>query len=279
MDRRDLWQWLAVGAGFAAGAALAHRLLTERTRLTVTRAVFGIRRLPPDLEGLRIAHLSDLHAGPHTPPEYLREAMAMANRLEPDIVFMTGDYVDHREGDLPGCLDALARLSAPLGVYGVLGNHDHEVGADAMTEALTSVGVRVLRNANVALGSGPTHLWLAGLDDTTGYRGDFCAALAGIPPGEPVVLLSHIPDVLGKASDEGIDVVLAGHTHGGQVLIPGIGAPHAPVRLGAELLAGGRRMGHSRVQVSRGIGTTALPIRFDCPPEIGLFTLRAIARP
>jgi len=278
MDRKDVLKWLSAGAGFAAGAALTYRLLTERHRLTVTRAVFGIRNLPADLEGLRIAHLSDLHAGPHTPVGFLREAVAMANRLEPDVVLMTGDYADHRAGDLPACTEVLSGLTAPLGVFGALGNHDHEVGVAPTIEALTAAGVKVLRNSNAPLGVGPTHLWIAGLDDTTGYRGDFCAALAGIPAGEPIVLLSHIPDVLAKASDEDIDLILAGHTHGGQVLIPGIGAPHAPVRLGAELLAGGRRMGHSRIQVSRGIGTTVWPIRYDCPPEIGLFTLRAAGR-
>lgn len=279
MDRKDLLRWLAAGAGFAAGAALTYRVLTERRRLSVTRSTFGIRNLPPDLEGLRIAHLSDLHAGASTPASLIREAVAMANRLRPDVVVLTGDYVDERLEDLPACAEALSRLSAPRGVFGVLGNHDYAVGAEETIAALSVAGVQVLRNTAVPLGGGPTHLWIAGLDDTTGYRGDFGAALTGIPDGEPVVVLSHIPDVIAKAADEDLDLVLAGHTHGGQVLLPGIGAPHAPVRLGPHLLGGGWRCGHSRVQISRGVGTTLLPLRYDCPPEIGLFTLRGALRP
>jgi predicted MPP superfamily phosphohydrolase len=278
MNRKDVLQWLAAGAGFAAGAALTYRLMTERSRLTVTRATFGIRNLPPDLEGLRVGHLTDLHVGPGTPAEFVREAISMANRLQPHVVLMTGDFVDYRASDLPACAEALSRLRAPLGAYGVLGNHDHAVGADEVEQALTHARVRVLRNSNAPLGNGPRHLWIAGLDDTTGYRGDFCGALAGIPPGDPIILLSHVPDVLPKAADEQIDLILAGHTHGGQVVLPLIGAPHAPVRLGGAFISGSRRINHSRVHTSRGVGTSVLPVRFRCPPEIGLFTLRAAGR-
>jgi len=278
MNRKRLLTWLAAGAGFAAGAAVTYRALTERRRLTVTRGVYGIRNLPPDLEGLTLAHLTDFHAGPCTPISFVREAVAHTNRLRPDVVLLTGDYVDDHADDLPACADALSGLAAPLGVYAVLGNHDFEVGADLMAQALTEAGLRVLRNASAALGKGPTHLWIVGLDDTAGYWGDFSAALAGVPAGEPIILLSHIPDVLPKAPDAGADLILAGHTHGGQVQIPGLGAPHAPVRLGSGFISGSRRRGHARMQISRGIGTTVYPVRFNCPPEIGLFPLRSILR-
>jgi predicted MPP superfamily phosphohydrolase len=176
------------------------------------------------------------------------------------------------------CARALERLRAPLGVFAVLGNHDIEAGADLVTEALTGAGIHVLRNASVALGEGPVRLWIVGLDDTAGYWGDFSVAFAGVPPDEPVILLSHVPDVLPRAADLGVDLVLAGHTHGGQVQIPSLGAPHAPVRLGPSYISGPRKRRHTRLQISRGTGMTMYPIRLNCPPEIGLFTLRRIVR-
>jgi predicted MPP superfamily phosphohydrolase len=278
MDRNNTLRWLAAGAGFAAGAAITYKALTERFRPRVTRATIGIRGLPPDLEGLTIAHLTDFHAGPCTPIEVVREAVSMTNRLQPDLALLTGDYVDENGDDLRACAEALSRLEAPRGTYAVLGNHDYELGPDLVARALSEAGITVLRNAGAAVGDGPRHLWIAGLDDTAGYWGDFRAALADVAAGEPVILLSHIPDVLPKAADAGVDLVLAGHTHGGQVRIPALGAPHAPVRLGAGFISGGRRSGHTRMQISRGIGTTTWPIRFNCPPEIGLFTLRSVVR-
>jgi predicted MPP superfamily phosphohydrolase len=279
MARDSLLKWLAAGAGFAAGAAITHKALTERFRLTVTRGVFGIRNLPPDLDGLTLAHLTDLHAGPHTPIEFIREAVRLTNQLQPDVVLLTGDYVEEDGEHLAACAEVLAGLRVPLGAYAALGNHDHEVGAELVVEALQTAGLRVLRNASAPLGRGAGRLWVVGLDDTAGYWGDFRAALADVPPGEPVVLLSHIPDVLPKAAALDVDLVLAGHTHGGQVQIPAIGAPHAPVRLGAAFVSGSRRKRHTRMQINRGIGTTTWPIRYGCPPEIGLFTLRPIVRP
>ncbi|MBM3473100.1 MAG: metallophosphoesterase [Armatimonadetes bacterium] len=278
MNRDTLLTWLAAGAGFVAGAAITYTALSERLRLTVTRGVFGIRDLPPDLDGLTVAHLTDLHAGPQTPMEFIREAVRLTNRLQPDVVLLTGDYVEEDGEDLAACAEQLGKLRAPLGAYAVLGNHDHEVGAELVAEALQGAGLTVLRNASAPLGEGPSRLWIVGLDDTAGYWGDFRAAFADVSAGEPVVLLSHIPDVLPKAAALDVDLVLTGHTHGGQVRIPALGAPHAPVRLGAAFVSGSRRRGHTRMQINRGIGTTTWPIRYGCPPEIGLFTLRPIVR-
>jgi len=278
MDRKSTLAWVAAGAGFGAGVAIMYRALTERYRLTVTRGVFGIKILPPDLSGLTVAHLTDFHAGPRTPMSVLREAVSMTKRLRADVVVMTGDYVEETEEDLVACAEGLSRLSAPLGVYAVLGNHDYEVGADLIAEVLTGLGIHVLRNASAPLGAGPTHLWIVGLDDTAGYWGDFAAAMANVPSGEPTILLSHIPDVLPKAADLGLDLVFAGHTHGGQVQLPFLGAPHAPVRLGSGYVSGSRRRRNTRLQISRGVGTTMWPIRYNCPPEIGLFTLRPVLR-
>jgi len=270
--------WLVAGAaGAAAGAALVHRLLTERWQLTVSRATHGIKNLPPDLDGLVLAHLSDFHFSPFNPAEFLQRTVELVNSENPDVVVLTGDYADEDDADLIMCAEVLGRLSARMGVYAVLGNHDYEVGAEETLAALSDAGVTVLRNERTALGSGDGHLWLVGLDDTATHREDFTAALAGIPAGEPVVLLSHSPDVLYRAADTGVEIVLSGHTHGGQVLIPGVGAPHAP-SLSPRFTSGASRHIHTRMHVSRGIGTTLYPIRLNCPPEIGILTLRRVVR-
>ncbi|MGQ9730484.1 MAG: metallophosphoesterase [Candidatus Zipacnadales bacterium] len=279
MDRNKFLPWLLAGTGLGVGAAVAYRLLTERWHFTVTRAIYGIRNLPPDLDGLVVAHLTDFHAGACTPIELIRKAVSLTNRLKPDVILLTGDYVDDFEEDLPLVAEAFVHFKAPYGVYAVLGNHDYCVSADAVEAALKAANITVLRNASHRLGRGPQHLWIVGLDDTAGYWGDFPAAFDGVPGDEPVILLSHVPDVLPRAESLGVELILAGHTHGGQVQIPAVGAPHAPVRLSARFVAGSRRAGHTRLHVNRGIGMTVLPIRLNCPPEIGLHTLYPIVRP
>lgn len=277
MRLRDVL-WLAAGAaGAAAGAAVVHRLLTERWQLTVSRATYGISNLPPDLEGMTLVHLSDFHFSPWNPIDFLRRTVELAKRQKPDVIVLTGDYADEDDADLGACAEILGELSAPLGVYAVLGNHDHDVGADETAEALSAAGIVVLRNEKVALGDGERHLWLAGLDDTATHREEFSAVFGGIPSGEPVILLSHSPDLLPRAADADVEVVLAGHTHGGQVRLPLVGAPHAP-SLSPKYTGGTTRRYSTRMHVSRGIGTTLFPVRFNCPPEVGVLTLRRAIR-
>ena len=278
MERKDILRWLAIGAGAAAGAAIAYELAAERWRIGITRGTYAIRNLPPELDGLKIAHLSDLHMGRITPVSFIRKAADLTNSLQPDLVVMTGDYVDDTDIPVEVCSEALAGLDAPLGVFAILGNHDHWVQPDAIADALGDAGVRVLRNESVPVGSGEGRLWIAGLEDTAGHREDFGATLNGRMEGEPVVLLSHSPDVLPRAHDLDIDLVLAGHTHGGQIRLPIIGAPHAPSRVTQKYVIGSRRLGHTRIHVSRGVGMTLMPVRFGCPPEIGLYTLTVPVR-
>jgi predicted MPP superfamily phosphohydrolase len=277
MRLRDVLWLVAGAAGAAAGAALVHRLLTERWRLTVSRATHGIKNLPPDLEGLVLVHLSDFHFSSYNPIDFLRKTVQLANRQKPDAIVLTGDYADKDNADLAMCAGVLGELSAPLGVYAVLGNHDYDVGAEETVEALGSVGIRVLRNEKVALGERDGRLWLVGLDDTATHREEFSAAFEGIPADEPVILLSHSPDLLDRSAEMGVEIVLSGHTHGGQVRLPLIGAPHAP-SLEPVRPAGTGRRANTRIHVSRGIGTTMYPIRFNCPPEVGVLTLRRAMR-
>jgi predicted MPP superfamily phosphohydrolase len=278
MRLRDL-AWMAAGAaGAAGGAILVHRLITERWRLTFSRATFGIRNLAPELDGLRVAHLTDFHLGYLTPPSFLARAVEMVRAESPDLVALTGDYLDVDDVVVDECAEALKGLEAPRGAYAVLGNHDYDVGADIVTDCLARAGVVVLKNEAVSFGDGDRQLWMVGLDDTASHREDSRAACEGIPAGDPVIILSHTPDVLPRAAEMGAELVLAGHTHGGQVRLPWVGAPHAPIRLSVKYAYGTAREGHTRVHTSRGLGLTQIPVRLNCPPEIGLFTLRAVVR-
>jgi predicted MPP superfamily phosphohydrolase len=266
------------GAAAGAAAALTYRLLTERWEVTVTRATFGVRNLPTDLEGLTLAHLTDFHCGPLVPKEFVEDVVRRTNLLKPDLVVLTGDYVDEDMTNLTECAAALGKLAAPLGVYAVLGNHDYEVGAEEVAQALAAQGMNLLRNARTALGRGERKLWLVGLDDTAGHREEFRETLAGIPADEPIVMLSHSPDLLNRSADVGVELILSGHTHGGQVRLPGIGAPHAPSMVTTRFAVSHVRRRHTRLYVGRGVGMTVLPVRLNCPPEIGLFTLQGVLR-
>jgi len=277
MDAKRWLRWLGA-AGGAGAALLALSLLTERRRLRVVRRTYAVSGLPPDLDSLRVAHLSDLHAGPWVPTSLLAGAVAAANAERPDVVLLTGDYVDLDRTFADVCAEVLGHLRAPHGVYAVLGNHDHEAGAERMVAALQARGITVLPNRAVPLGQGPTHLWVVGLDDTVSHRGDLREALAEVAPGDPVVLLSHSPDLVYRAADHGITLVLAGHTHGGQLRVPGMAFVYSPSRFGPHLVGGSIRVGRTRMYVSHGLGVNTLPIRFRCPPEVGLYTLVRPAR-
>ena len=272
MDAKGLLRWVGV-AGGAGAALLAAHLLTERRRLRIVRRTYAVEGLPRDLNGLRVAHLSDLHAGPWVSTSFLMRAVTAANAERPDIALLTGDYVDLDGGFAEACASVLGQLRAPLGTYAVLGNHDHEIGAAQITAALQADGITVLCNRAVPLGQGPEHLWVAGLDDTVSHRGELREALAAVAPGEPIVLLSHSPDLIYRAADHGISLVLAGHTHGGQFCLPGLDFMYSPSRFGPRLVGGPIRAGRARLYVSRGLGVNTLPFRFRCRPEVGLYTL------
>ena len=273
MELKKTLGWLAAAAGAGAGAAIAYKLVTDRYRLSLTEATVAIRNLPPELDGMKVAHLTDFHAGETTPLWFIRQAVEYTNALQPDLVVMTGDYIDDEEAPLQEPASVLGELAAPLGVYGVLGNHDYWLGAERVARTLQDAGITILRNESVAVGEGEARLWVVGLDETAGHREDFRLALEGVPEEEPKLVLSHSPDVLPRAADLRMDLVLAGHTHGGQVYIPGFGAPYAPVRVSPKYVSGSMRYCNTRMHVSRGIGMTMLPIRFCSLPEIGLFEL------
>ncbi len=193
--------------------------------------------------------------------------------LEPDLILLAGDFATVRLEEVEPTAPTYKTLAAPLGVYGVLGNHDHYTGQpEALMELLESSGVRFLQNRSVMLERGGGRLLLAGVDDLLCGEAQLESALQGRPDGAASLLLSHNPDVFPEAVDRDVSLVLAGHTHGGQWRLPGL---PVLVRMSRYRLDEGHyRAGNSQLVVSRGLGATGFPFRIGCPPEAVLLTLQ-----
>lgn len=241
----------------------------------MTKYEVTLPRLAPAFDGLRVVHLSDLHCGPSFfNNAHLRRTIARANAFNPDLVVLTGDFVNHL-GSIHNCARLLSGLRARYGVVAVLGNHDYWTNPAAITRELRSVGITVLKNEAISIERGESRLWLAGLDDAWEGRPNLAQATQDIPAGEPIILLVHEPDVATVASSWPIDLQLSGHTHGGQVRLPGVGALVTP-NLGHNYPMGWYRVGEMQLYTSRGVGVT-FPgiIRLNCPPEATCLTLRS----
>jgi predicted MPP superfamily phosphohydrolase len=280
--RRFLLASACAGAGLALYAGEIERHWIEITR----RDVF-LPGLPQEFDGFRVAQLSDIHMDEYTEPFFLRDAVAHVNRLSPDAVFLTGDFVTHELlprrfsiGPAWQCANLLNQLLCPHR-YAVLGNHDVMVGRKHLIAALTANSIAVLDNAYLPIERAGGRFWLAGLDDPVEGDPDPAAAIpASIRnvPHEPIVLLCHAPDyvddLLTLPAGKAVALMISGHTHGGQIRLPLIG-PVALPELGRKYVEGWFRFGDLQLYVNRGLGTVGVPFRFNCPPEITLLTLRS----
>jgi predicted MPP superfamily phosphohydrolase len=274
-------------AGLFGAAALAlYSSEIERHWTEVTRLDIALPGLPQSFDGMRIAQLSDIHLDNLTEPIYLRHVVGKVNQMQPDAVFLTGDYVSDGLTSYAFARKAASQCASILSelecrsVYAVLGNHDIGVGEKEVTAALRDHGITVLRNSSVPIERSGGRFWLAGIDDPVwGHPYPELAIPPAIRnvPDEPVVLLCHAPDyadqLLKDPIGRSISLMLSGHTHGGQVRLPVLGALELP-ELGKKYVEGLFRLGNTQLYVNRGIGTIGLPFRFNCPPEITLFTLR-----
>lgn len=250
----------------------ARAALTEPYMLTVEHREIHLRRLPNALNGLRIVQLSDIHLSPFTSREQVERAVETTNNLAADIVALTGDYISKERQYAAPCAEILGRLKARYGVYAVLGNHDHWTDAALITDLFRAEGITVLINEGMRFEQQGASFWLAGVDDTMVGLEDLPLALAGSSETEMKLLLAHNPIILRRAARAGVDLVLSGHTHGGQVTLrPEKSASGKPRR---RLLRGLARQGATQIYVTRGLGTVVLPIRYGCPPEVSLLELR-----
>ena len=270
--------------GLVAGSLGGVYTLYEAKRPEVSRVELALRHLPAAFDGLTVAFLSDTHHGPYVPLSYLAEVVEMTNALRADVVLLGGDYVQRRKGlrrfrrarneEITNGIGVLGALRAPEGRFAVLGNHDHRTNPALIRRTLVANDFTDLTNASISLQRGDARLWIAGVDDSRTGQPRLGLALAGVGPDDACLLLTHNPDYVEYIRDPRVDLVLSGHTHGGQVYLPFYGAPITSSSFGQKYRAGLVQAPSARVYVSRGIGTISLPVRFCCPPEIVLLTLR-----
>jgi len=240
----------------------------------ITETDIWLRRLPPAYNDLRIVHLTDIHHSLYTPLEDVQRVVHLANLLHPDLVALTGDYVTLSRDYIWPMARAIGKLRARLGVFAVLGNHDFQVNPDEVACALRAQRIRVLRNTHFALRARSSILWIVGVDDLWWEADDLAAAIRGVPGRDAKILLCHNPIGIRQAAAHGIDFVLSGHTHGGQVRLPVVGSVYGRSKLGERFVEGWNRLDGTQIYISRGIGKVLVPLRFGCPPEIARLRLR-----
>lgn len=271
-ERRGLTTLSLNGRGTNGREPARRRAFANDPELTVTD--IWLRRLAPAHDGLRIVHLTDIHHSLFTPIEEVERAVQLANRQHPDLVALTGDYVTFSPDYISPMARSLGKLRARLGVYAVLGNHDFQVDAERVTRALRAHDIQVLRNAHRAVREGGSRLWLVGVDDIWWGADDLPFALRSVPAADPKILLCHNPLGIRRAAAYGIDFMLSGHTHGGQVRLPLVGSVRGRSKLGERFIDGWNRFEDTQIYVNRGIGKVVVPVRVGCPPEIACLRLR-----
>jgi predicted MPP superfamily phosphohydrolase len=275
-----------MGLSLVGGKGFYNSRKPELVKLGVT-----LKNLPAAFDGLKVGQLTDIHAGPLVPAGLINKGVELLLAEKPDLIVLTGDFVSgatkflwttyggFKQHHFDACMGALERLGAPLGVYGVLGNHDFWSGSKVLEEiihGLEKAGVRMLRNETVALERKGEKIYVAGVDDYWESSYSLTKALQGVPEHACRILLSHNPDVNEDIDNvkERLDFVLSGHTHGGQVVLPFAGALYIPSPFGQKYLAGLVRDGNRQTYISRGLGLFFVPIRINSPSDVSLLTLR-----
>ena len=267
----------AIGAGLAFEGFVREPQYPVAERIQVL-----LERLPEAFDGYRIAQITDIHFGPYMTQPELERSLRIAQAFQPDLIALTGDFVSHPWGKRNGkagarfaepCADVFAR-STGVPIIAVLGNHDHWNDADLVAGALTERRIRVLRNQSQVIERGNQKLWIAGVDDPLEEKADLAKTMTGIPRSDAALLLAHEPDFADYSARFPVDLQLSGHSHGGQVRIPGVGPVILPA-MARKYHTGLNRVGSLQVYTSRGVGVINPPVRLNCPPEVSLITLRA----
>lgn len=307
--RRRFLRYGVFLAGSAPFMASAYGF-ASRLRFHVNEIEVPVAGLPPKLDGMRIAQISDIHIGDFMPFAQLRHAVEMTNRLHPDLTVITGDFISWKGDPLKDCISELSRLRAPMGVWGCNGNHEGYANAEHLSQVLFHrYGMRLLRSQNAVLERNGERLNLIGVDyqrqrDSSGTQPQMLAGIESLVRKDmPNILLSHNPNSFYRAAELGIELSLAGHTHGGQIQIDLAGDKLSPAVFYTKFVAGmyqlpfgkqkeypsspasgpfenktvqpGKNKKPSAIlYVNRGLGTIWIPVRLGVPPEITVFTLR-----
>jgi uncharacterized protein len=277
-------RFLRIGAGAAVAGLAVDSVLFEPNLPRVVRQQITLTRWPARLNGFTVCLLSDFHYDPYFSTHPLHAAVGMVNALRPDLIVLTGDFVslplftkrDKKAAQAAEpCAQVLKRMHAPYGMWAVLGNHDFYSDPEFVTSALRTEGITVLVNQSAPIEANGARFWLSGLDDVLGHAADLRATLLDIPGGEATVLLAHEPDFADHTAHFPVDLQLSGHSHGGQVRVPFMRPLYLP-ELAQKYVYGLHQIGGLTLYTNPGLGTVGVPIRFNCPPEITLITLRGV---
>ena len=269
-------------AGAAGALAIAgDSFLLEPNRPRIVHQDFSLSRWPERLNGFTIALLSDFHYDPYCSVHPLHATVPLVNHLHPDLIVLTGDFVsvpllgDDAKAAFAAepCANILRQMTAPHGLWAVMGNHDFNTDPVYVTRALRSVGIQVLEDQSTAIEHDGARFWLAGVNDVLSRTANLTETLRRVPAGEAVVLLAHEPDFADEASKFPIDLQLSGHSHGGQVRIPLLPPLYLPA-MAKKYVMGTYQVGPLPLYTNAGIGTVGVPVRLNCPPEITLITLK-----
>jgi uncharacterized protein len=279
LSRRRFLQMALLAVASMPFAVPAYGAVAARSRKVVERVVIPVTGLPPQLDGLTIAQMSDIHAGLFMRESQIREYVEVANSLNPDIVALTGDFVATKSAQVAPFIRAISALKSKYGVYGSLGNHDlFSNAAELIESGFVQHGFKLLRGKNEIIDVEGAMLNIIGVD----YIGldseirSLKAAMGDISTDGTTILLLHSPQLFPQAAKAGIDLTLSGHTHGGQIALSFGDLVLAPARLATMFLAGLFKIDNSHLYVNRGLGTTGPPIRIGAPPEITHITLKAV---
>jgi predicted MPP superfamily phosphohydrolase len=293
-SRRNFFRYAGYAIGSLPFVAAAYGFVSGRLNYRVERVEVPIANLPKELDGFKIAQLSDIHIGDFMPREEVRRAVSIANDLMPDLAVVTGDFISSEFDPLGDCIAEISKLRAPLGTWGCNGNHEIYADAeDAAQQLFQQHGMKLLRQENAQLDWRGKRLNLIGVDYQRDHmtRGPAGPMLQGLEPlisrEHPNILLSHNPNSFHRAAEMGIELSLAGHTHGGQVKVEIVDHSLSPARLITDFVAGLYHLpmgktnsgenGDSKkaaLYVNRGLGTFGVPVRIGVQPEITLLTLR-----
>ncbi|HEX9232951.1 MAG TPA: metallophosphoesterase [Candidatus Acidoferrum sp.] len=301
--RRYFFKTATAAAGAAPFLGAMYGFAAERLNYQVHRVEIPISNLPSALDGMRIAQLSDIHMSGYMPRSQVRRAIDMANELGADLAVVTGDFITGSDDPLDECIEEIRRLSAPLGIYGCNGNHEiYAQAEDRAQELFTQFGMRLLRHENALISFRGAKFNLIGVDYQRERNpgGRRISTLTGVDPlirkDVPNILLSHNPNSFNRAAELGVELSLAGHTHGGQIQVEILDHRLSPARFITDYVAGlyirplftpaktvasqkflhaATLQGpHAAIYVNRGLGTVGAPVRLGVPPEISLLTLR-----
>ncbi|MEW5819594.1 MAG: metallophosphoesterase [Cyanobacteriota bacterium] len=247
--------------------------LLEPKKIDINKVDISINNLETALNGFKIILLSDIHAGDYIRPKYIDKIVSICNDLEPDIVVIAGDFTETGPEDIYWCAEKLSKIKTNLGIFAVLGNHDIWNGEEEISNALIKNQIIVLRNENKTISINNKEIIIAGVDDFKFGNCDIDKALKNVSPEKTTILISHNPDIIQNLGEYSINLLLCGHIHGGQWRFPIIGPLYIPSKLGKKHAWGLSSSGNTYVYTSKGVGSTSIPFRINCPPEVALITL------